>query len=85
MVERKLTETQWRNIADLRAHWNAFCDCDHTDPDFIDRMRDAGFVRLRAVKRSDLEESFAAERGIELGGHVWELTAKGSRELAVSK
>lgn len=37
----------------------------------------AGLVVWRKVKRSDLEEPFAADRGIEKGGVLCELTAKG--------
>ena len=84
MGERRLTEKQWQAISDLREHWHAYCDADYRDLDFIDRMEAAGFVRLRSVRKADLEESFAAERGIELGGMIYELTAKGRRELSAT-
>lgn len=57
--------------------WNAFCDGEPVAPDFIENAEAAGLAELGAVKRADLEDSFAAERGIELGGSVWHLTAKG--------
>ena len=63
----------------LRQHWAAFCDADLVPGDFIDRMEAAGFVALREVRKRDIEaSSFAHERGIELGGMLWELTKKGS-------
>ena len=37
----------------------------------------AGLVVWRKVKRSDLDEPFAADRGIEKGGMLCELTTKG--------
>lgn len=73
----KLTEQEWRDRESLRLHWAAFCDADATPEGFIERMEAAGFAALRPVRKSDLEESFASERGIERGGMLWELTAKG--------
>jgi hypothetical protein len=74
----RLTEAQWRDRELLRQHWAAFCDADPTPDDFADRMEASGFITLRSVKKRDVEEaSFAYERGIELGGMLWELTQKG--------
>lgn len=61
----------------LRALWHVFCDADPVPPEFVDEMEAAGFATLRPVTKDDLEESFAAERGIEAGGSVWVLTAAG--------
>lgn len=77
----RLTEAEWQDRELLRKHWGAFCDADPVPiPDFIERMEAAGFVSIRPVRRRDLEASFAAERGIEAGGMLWELTRKG-REI----
>lgn len=83
MTERRLTEAQWRSLDDLRKHWGAFCDADPFDgaDTFIERMERAGYARLRSVRKADLEQSFAAERGIEPGGNIWELTAKGRKAI----
>ena len=84
MAERRYTEAEWRAIDDLRKHWGSFCDCDPFEgaADFSERMEAAGFIRLRSVTRDDLEQAFAAELGIERGGMVWDLTAKGRKALA---
>ena len=69
---------------ELRKHWHDFCDCDPfpTREDFPERMEAAGLIRLRPVTRRDVaEDPFAAERGIELGGSLWELTAKGRKAM----
>ena len=72
MTEVKLTEVQWHD----------FCDADPVPEDFIERMEAAGFTNLRKVRRSDIaEDSFAAERGIVLGGYLWELTKRGHKIL----
>lgn len=57
--------------------WSAFCDGDPVDPDFTEKAEAEGLVEIGATTRDDLEEAFAAERGIEDGGSVWRLTAKG--------
>lgn len=62
--------------------WNAFCDCDYhligmPYDDFVNHGEKEGLFALRAVEPDDLEESFAWERGIEMGGSLWELTPKG--------
>lgn len=69
----------------LQALWRAFCDADPVPPEFIDDMEKVGFVQLRSVEDADLEEAFAAERGIEPGGLLWELTDAGRRALAEAK
>lgn len=61
----------------LRKHWGDFCDADPVPPDFIDLMAAAGYIELRSVTAADLAEPFAAERGIEKGGMLWELTEQG--------
>ena len=66
----------------LQALWRAFCDADPVPPEFIDDMEKVGFAQLRSVEDADLEEAFAAERGIEPGGLLWELTDAGRRALA---
>lgn len=75
----RLTEAQWKDREYLRQHWDAFCEADTVPEDFIHRMSGAGFISIRGVRKSDLEEPFAAERGIAKGGHLWELTRKGQR------
>ncbi len=77
-VSRKENEME----RELRKYWNAFCDADPHPEGFIERMEKAGFATIRAVRAEDLEESFAAERGIEPGGMVWVLTAKGRQVMA---
>lgn len=76
MVE-KLTEQEWRDREDLRLHWYDFARCDYYEADFAERMEAAGLVYLRAVDDDDLEQFFADELGIELGGMVWDLTPAG--------
>lgn len=69
---------------ELRRNWHRFCDCDSFDgrDTFTERMEALGYVRLRKVRKADvLDEPFAAERGIELGGYLWELTPKGRAAL----
>ena len=80
MSERKLTEQQWRDLDDLRRLWSVFCDADPVPIDFIERMERAGYSRLRRVRKSDLEESFAAERGIEKGGALGGLAVQRGME-----
>lgn len=76
----------------LRRNWDAFCDCDPLVPvsldrdRFIEQMERAGLVKFRTVKKSDVDDdSFAAERGIELGGTIWVLTKAGIRALSGGK
>ena len=69
-------------VQKLQALWHAFCDADPVPLEFIDDMEKAGFVELRSVEDADLDEAFAAERGIEAGGLLWELTDAGRRALA---
>ena len=81
-VERLAAENE------LRAYWTAFCDADPlpiSKDEFTDRMERAGFITLRKVTKADLQESFAAERGIEKGGFIWVLTNKGSAALKQTK
>lgn len=72
---------------DLRQHWDLFADADQFEgrDTFAERMEAAGFARIRRVKNSDLSEPFAAERGIERGGWLWELTDSGRAALARAK
>lgn len=74
-----MTEEEWRDLQDLRQHWHMACDCDPFpgSDTFMERMEARGYATLRAVTRDDLDEAFAAERGIEKGGMVWCLTDKG--------
>ena len=62
---------------ELRAYWDAFCDCDSVPDDFQNRMEDAGLIYVDAVDDDDLDDPFAGELGIVPGGSVWRLTAKG--------
>jgi hypothetical protein len=59
--------------------WTAFCDGEkHLVPEgFEEQAEKLGLIHFRKVTKSDLQESFAAERGIEKGGSVWELTPIG--------
>lgn len=81
---RKMTETQWRDLDDLRKHWGAFCDADPFDGSdtFSDRMEAAGYIELVAVDDDALDSGFAIERGIEHGGLMWTLTPAGRRALS---
>lgn len=76
-----LTEDEWRARDDLRKYWHAFCDCDVIPidrDDFTDRLEKFGLIDWSTVTKRDLAEtSFAAERGLELGGFCWKLTTKG--------
>lgn len=76
-------DAEQRAYGDLRKNWGAFCDADPFPgaQDFAERMESFGLVRLRKVTSSDLQESFAAERGTEKGGRLWELTKKGHAVL----
>lgn len=72
----------------LRGYWSAACDCDPVDHDareeggdLFDAWEAAGLIRLRAVTKDDLDDAFAAEKGIEPGGSVWELTPAGRAAL----
>jgi hypothetical protein len=59
--------------------WMAFCAGDkHLVPDgFEEEAEKLSLIQLRKVKKSDLQESFAEERGITKGGWIWELTPIG--------
>lgn len=74
----------------LRRYWSAFCDADHhlidddaceDGGDLSDAWEEAGLIASRSVTRDDLDDPFAAERGIEPGGQIWTLTAKGLAAL----
>lgn len=73
------SETEAAAVAELRAHWHDFCDCDSfpTSEGFTDRMEAAGLIEWRPVDDDDLEQAFADEKGIEPGGMVYDLTDKG--------
>jgi len=64
---------------DFPALWNAACDVDkHLLPvDFEEQAEAAGLIELVPVDREALESAFAWDRGIEPGGSMWRLTAKG--------
>jgi hypothetical protein len=75
-----MTEVEWRDLDDLFKHWLAFCDADPFDGSdtFAERMEARGWIRLRSVRKSDIQnDPFAAERGIITGGNLWDLTRKG--------
>jgi hypothetical protein len=67
---------------ELRAFWDAFCDCDARPEDFEERMEAAGLIHLRSVTDEDLDDAFAYERGIEPGCNVWDLTEAGRASLS---
>lgn len=78
----------------LRRYWDDFCECDwgridnHAcckDVDLEDAWMTAGLIYLRSVDEDDLDDVFAAERGIEPGGNVWDLTDAGRAALAPSE
>jgi len=76
-----LTEDEWRARDDLRKYWHAFCDCDvipiDTD-DFTDRLEKFGLIEFSTFTKRDAgQTSFMEERGLEIGGPCWKLTAKG--------
>lgn len=85
-MTRRMTEEYWRTVNELRMYWGAICDCDVVPIDtdeFMDRAERLGLLRCRKATRRDVDDiAFAAELGIDVGGMLWELTAKGSRELA---
>lgn len=81
VFELRLTESEWRAREELRQHWSPFCDADPVPEGFADRMEGAGLIETRKVTRADLEDEFAAERGIEKGGYVWCLTRLGHEVL----
>lgn len=84
-MAKRMTEEQWRTVDELRRYWGAICDCDIVPIDtdeFKDRAERLGFIRWRiATKRDVADNIFAAELGIEVGGGLWELTAKGRKAL----
>lgn len=74
----------------LRRYWDDFCECDWDridnnacgdHADLEDAWMTAGLIYLRPVDEDDLDDVFAAERGIEPGGNVWELTDAGRAAL----
>lgn len=71
---------------DLCANWGRFCDADPFDgaDTFTDRMEAAGLIELVPVDDEALEQSFAAERGIEPGGTMWVLTDIGQQAVNAS-
>lgn len=74
-LEQELVVEEWRKYA------HAFGQADWTPPGFADRMEAVGFYELREVTEDDIAESFAYERGIELGGSVYDPTAAGIAAL----
>lgn len=84
-MAKRMTEEQWRTIDEIRRYWGAICDCDVVPIDtdeFKDRAERLGFLRWRAATKRDVEATpFAADLGIEVGGMIWELTAKGRKAL----
>lgn len=86
--EPRYTEREWRLIDEFRRYWGPLCDCDIIPIDsdeFRDHLEKAGYIKWRAVRKSDIEDtSFAYELGIEMGGHLWELTKKGRAILESS-
>jgi len=69
----------------LVQHWGAFCDADPTPDGWQERMEAAGFIWLDKTRSGDLQQPFAAERGIYKGGTIWRLTDAGREILAASR
>lgn len=74
----------------LRRYWSPFCDADHhlidddaceDGGDLSDAWEAAGLIALRDVTDDDLDDAFAAERGIEPAGQIWTLTPAGRAAL----
>ena len=72
----------------LRRNWCSFCDCDPLDPPdldrdrFIEQMEQSGLVKMKTATKRDVEdESFAYEKGIEVGAPIWVLTSAGSAAI----
>lgn len=63
--------------SELRKHWGDFTDADQVPEGFIERMEEMGFVELVEVTNEALEDFLCAERGIERGGLMWQLTEDG--------
>ena len=66
----------------LTTNWDAACDCDWGDvttetSNFFERQEAAGFAQCVHVTEDDVDGDFAWERGIEIGGRMWELTPLG--------
>lgn len=60
-------------------HWHTFCDADPI-PDFdtfTETLEAVGLIALVPVTSDALSESFSAERGLEKGGMMWQLTKHG--------
>lgn len=61
--------------------WDDYTECDWrliTDPtSFLEKCEDAGLAECVDVDDAALNESFAAERGIEPDGMMWRLTPEG--------
>lgn len=64
---------------DLIEHWNNFCDCDPFEGSdtFAERMENAGYIEFVPVTSEALQSAFSAERGIEPGGMMYQLTQAG--------
>lgn len=89
MSQARYTEDEWRTIDDMRRYWSAMCDCDvvpiDTD-DLKDRMEKMRLLRWRTATRRDVDATpFASDLGIEAGGSICELTAKGRKLFAANK
>lgn len=68
----------------LQKNFSSFCDADvfPGSDTFADAMEAAGFIELVPVTKEALEDSFAAERGIEPGGMMYRLTDAGRAALS---
>ena len=81
-------EAARKNAADLlRSNWVSFCDADAFPgiDTFADAMEAAGYIELVPVTKEALEDSFAAERGIEPGGMMYRLTEAGRAAIATAQ
>lgn len=68
---------------DLREYWALFCSGDWFPgcDTFAERMETAGFAECAPVDSDALKEAFAADRGLEPDGMMWQLTEAGHAVL----
>lgn len=78
-LDLDLAEKHVRIFSALK-RFRDLCDDDCAiDFTVAEPLEACGLVISRKVTKADLAEPFAAERGIEKGGFLWELTAAGRR------
>lgn len=80
-AEHATADPREERAEELKDDWYKFCDADPVADGFIERMEAAGYAELVAVTEQALEDPFAAERGIERGGMMWQLTRLGRMRM----